>query len=107
MALVMLMPAVVLILFAIAMNEIMRLANRPGMGKNIRCQVCGRSMKQVQTHWAYHFPFAIWVVTSRYNLPQSRVQRYLCPERHTQAWYVPGLGDLECDVLVTKRFRAS
>ena len=100
-----LMPAMVLILFAIVMNEIMKLANRPGLGKRIHCPVCGRSMGQVYSHWSYHFPFAIWVVTSRYNLPRDTVKRYLCPEKHTQAWYIPNLGDLECDVLVTKHFR--
>jgi hypothetical protein len=97
-------PAVVLILFAIAINEIMKPTNQPGYGKDIHCRVCGRSMKQAQTHWAYQFPFAIRVVTSRYNLPQSTVVRYLCPEKHTQAWYLPNLGDLKFDVLVTKDF---
>ena len=104
MALIMLMPAIVMILFAIAMNEIMKLANRSGQGKDIRCRVCGRSMEQVHTHWSYHFPFEIWIVTSRYNLSPNTVKRYLCPEKHTQAWYVPNSGDRKCDVLVTKDF---
>ncbi len=104
MALLMLMPAVVLFLFAIVMNEIMKLANRPGYGKDIRCRVCGRSMERVRTHWSYQFPFVISVVINRQNLTPNTVQRYLCPEKHTQAWYVPNLGDLKCDVLVTKDF---
>jgi hypothetical protein len=104
MALLMLMPAVVLFLFAIVMNEFMKLANRPGNGKDIRCRVCGCSMERVRTHWSYQFPFAIWVVTNKYNLAPNAVQRFLCPRKHTQAWYVPNLGDLECDVLVTKHF---
>ena len=107
MALLMLMPAVVLFLFAIVLNETLKLAARSGHGKDIHCQVCGRSMRQVQTHWSYQFPFVIWVVTSRFNLSRDTVQRYLCPEKHTQAWYIPTLGGLECDVLVTKHFRLS
>jgi hypothetical protein len=94
--------AVICVLLAIGLNEFTKWANRPRYGKDIRCRVCGRSMMQVHSHWAYRHPFAIWVVTSRYNLAPDTVKRYLCPERHTQAWYVPNLGDQKCDVLVTK-----
>jgi hypothetical protein len=94
--------AVIFIMLAIWLKEITKWANRPRYGKDIRCRVCGRSMRQVHAHWAYHYPFAIWIVTSRYNLRPDTVKRYLCPERHTQAWYVPNLGDQKCDVLVTK-----
>jgi hypothetical protein len=102
-----LMPAVVLILFAIVMNEILTSTSRYRVGRRIHCRVCGRSMEQVHTHWSYQFPFEIWVVTSRYNLAPSTVKRYLCPEKHTQAWYIPNLGDRKCDVLVTKDFWVS
>jgi len=98
------MLVAVMILFAMMLNTIMMLANRPGNGKYFHCRVCGRSMERAGTHWSYQYPFEIWVVTNKYNLPPSTVQRYLCPEKHTQAWYVPNLGNRKCDVLVTKDF---
>ncbi len=105
MALLSLMPSVILILFAIGLNEIMKMASQPRVGGDFHCQVCGRSMRPVQSHWAYRHPFEVWVITSRYNLPPSTVQRYLCPEKHTQAWYVPNLGDRKGSVLVTRNLQ--
>ena len=100
----MLMPAIMLFLFAIVVNELLKLASQTRNDTQFHCRKCGRRMEQVQTHWSYQFPFEIWVVTNKRNLPHNTVKRYMCPERHTQAWYVPVLGDWKCDVLVTKDF---
>jgi hypothetical protein len=74
-------------------------------GKFIYCRVCGRSMDQAPVHWAYRLPFEVWAVVARYNLKPDVVRRYLCPDRHSQAWFVPSSGERPCDVLVTKGYR--
>ena len=94
-----------LILIAFLLNEIMKKARQPGKTKGFYCRVCGRLMEQVPIHWSYRLPFEVWAVVARYNLPPNTVKRYLCPEKHTQAWYVPSLGDRSCDILVTKDFK--
>jgi hypothetical protein len=96
-----------LILFTILVNEMMKKANQPGKAQGFYCRVCGRLMEQVPTHWSYRFPFEVWVVVAKYNLPPNTVKRFLCPEKHTQAWYIPRSGERSCDVLVTKDFKIS
>jgi hypothetical protein len=94
-----------LILFTIFLNEFMKKASHSGRGFGIYCRTCGHSMEQVPIHWAYHFPNEIWMVVARYNLLPNAVKRFLCPYRHTQAWYIPRSGERSCDVLVTKNFK--
>lgn len=96
-----------LLSFAIVLNEIMKKASQHQEGKSICCRVCGRSMGQVPIHWSYQLPFEIWAVVAKYNLSPNTVKRFLCPEKHTQAWYVPTLGDRRCDVLVTKDLKVN
>ena len=94
-----------LILLAFVLNEIMKKASQPGKADGIYCRVCGRLMEQVAIHWSYRLPFEVWSVVAKYNLPLQTVKRYLCPEKHTQAWYVPSSGDRSRDILVTKNFK--
>ena len=94
-----------LILFTILVNEILKKASHPGKAKGIYCRTCGHLMEQVPIHWSYRLPFEVWAVVARYNLPPNTVKRFLCPEKHTQAWYVPSSGERSCDVLVTKNFK--
>jgi hypothetical protein len=94
-----------LILYAIVLKEIMKKATYSGRAKGVYRRTCGHLMEQVPIHWSYHMPFEVWAVVARYNLPPNTVRRFLCPDKHTQVWYVPSLGERSCDVLVTKDFK--
>ena len=92
--------------FAVALNEIMKHASRPEYdSRTIRCRVCGAAMNKVSLHWAYHLPFEVWAVVAKYNLKSDVVSRYLCPHKHSQAWFIPRDGQRNADVLVMKDYR--
>lgn len=97
---------VALIWFAVVLNEIMKHANRPEYdSRNVRCRVCGVAMNKVSSHWAYRLPFEVWAVVAKYNLKSDVVHRYLCPDKHSQAWFIPRDGQRNADVLVMKDYR--
>lgn len=103
-----LMSLVCLVLFTVLVNEVLKKASRlGGTGKGFYCQVCGRSMEQAPIHWSYRLPFEMWAVVAKYDLRPNAVRRYLCPDKHTQAWFLPRFGDRCCDVLVTKDYLRS
>jgi hypothetical protein len=95
-----------LILFTIFMNEILKKASRLVVagGRSIYCKVCGRSMMQTPINWSYRLPFEMWAVVAKYDLKLNAVSRYVCPDKHTQAWFLPSGGDRCCDVLVSKEY---
>jgi hypothetical protein len=71
------------------------------------CRVCGKTMLQTRISWAYPLPFEIWAVVARYQLETAILSRYVCPDKHTQTWYIPGFGDRRCEVVVTKTLYSS
>ena len=94
-----------LILWAFLLNEMMKKASQPGKAGCFFCRVCGQQMEQVAIHWSYRLPFEVWAVVAKYNLSLNTVKRYLCPGKHTKAWYVPSSGERNRDVLVTKNLK--
>lgn len=97
---------VLLVVLAFMTNEALKRASRWGYGASgICCRVCGRTMRQVQVHWAYRLPYEVWMYMAKFNLKASMVRRYLCPQEHQQAWVLPSDAARKCEVAVFKDYR--
>ncbi len=70
--------------------------------RGMACRVCGKAMQRSWISWSYPLPFEIWAVVAHYQLQTAILVRYVCPDKHTQAWYIPRFGDRQVEVLVTK-----
>jgi hypothetical protein len=82
---------------------LINLKPRPNSG--LRCRACGKLLVKARIDWHYQLPFEVWAVVARNQLNSSTLQRFVCPDWHTQTWYIPKHGDRQTEVWVTKTLK--